>query len=606
MKIKKITINNYKSLSHSDNIIKITDDTIVLVGKNGSGKTNILTALRGFQFFSNIPHEAIFAQHNRQDESQPVNIDFLLQLKPEDFSKNDYYSNLKIDFIKYSEISFFQLNAKHYQMKFNGLFSLIIEQDTELSTYAKELSEIMSSDKRSRNVDDFLRFEAYSKWIANYSKIFMGIDFEWLKANYKDKIAVNKIEYINKQITSFFIMFRELTPKIFSYQEQFLNDTYSLDELKKDGQKQHFNSKDILNKLICAINETPQNFERLITEKDPGKNETLQENFREGLQRLSKDFNKFYNNEREKISIRLRVDSQRYYFTVRSDGANGAFNFSERSNGLKWYLCFFIALRAAGIEKNALILIDEPAVHLHIDAQKEVLKLFDNLEDNGNQIIYTTHSPAMLDVSRLSRIRTIQKERENTHIRMVHESITGINNQETLSPIVQAMGCSLRHELNPAGAKMNLIVEGITDYYYLQAMLRFDRNKDKYLSLNIIPACSADKIPNLLSVMFGWGCKFKVLLDNDDEGTKVYAVLKKLLHDSIDEYVCFVSIDSPKTIESLLSANDQKKYFNDGKTINAKLFMDKIISGTDTPDHVTITNFDNMFDRLKIKISLDR
>jgi len=603
MKIKQIVINNYKSLSNSDNIIKMTDDTIALVGRNGSGKTNILTALNGLQFFSMIPHESLFSEYNRQNESQPISINFKLEVVPEDFKDSDCHDNLDLKNQEYVNIVFFQFNSKHYQMGFDGVFSRIIELETELATHAKELSDIFTNDNRSRNGDELLAFEAYKKWITDYSKVFMGIDFEWIKKNYKDKIDVSKIDYISKQITHFFSMFSDLVPKIFFYQEQLLNDTYDIDSLRKDGQKQHTNPNNILNKLIRVIHETPDDFEKLIHERNPGKKETLQERFREGLQNLSKDFNAFYNCAQEKISIKLGVDSQRYYFTVSSDGQNGAFNFSERSNGLKWYLCFFIALRAAGIGKKALLLLDEPAVHLHVDAQKEVLKLFDNLEINGKQIIYTTHSPAMLDISHLSRIRTIQKEKENTHIRMVHESVEGKNNQETLSPIIQAMGCSLKHELNPAVSKMNLIVEGITDYYYLTAMLHLEENKKKYVLPNIMPACSADKVPSLLSVLLGWGCKFKVLLDHDAEGEKVYSVLKKLLHDSIDEYVYFVSLDRAKMVESLLSDNDQKKYFTAGKTINAKLFMDKIISGKEIPDKETIANFDDLFSRLKFNLS---
>lgn len=44
---------------------------------------------------------------------------------------------------------------------------------------------------------------------------------------------------------------------------------------------------------------------------------------------------------------------------------------SERSNGLRWYLNLFVALKANHTKSsNVIFLMDEPGVHLHVDAQK--------------------------------------------------------------------------------------------------------------------------------------------------------------------------------------------------------------------------------------------
>ena len=52
-------------------------------------------------------------------------------------------------------------------------------------------------------------------------------------------------------------------------------------------------------------------------------------------------------------------------------------DYDERSNGLKWYLNIFIQLlymerKNCISSKNNIILIDEPGVYLHPNAQKEL------------------------------------------------------------------------------------------------------------------------------------------------------------------------------------------------------------------------------------------
>ena len=46
MKIDKIKINNYKSLGEEDNTLTV-DDLNIIVGKNESGKSNIVEAIAG-------------------------------------------------------------------------------------------------------------------------------------------------------------------------------------------------------------------------------------------------------------------------------------------------------------------------------------------------------------------------------------------------------------------------------------------------------------------------------------------------------------------------------------------------------------------------------
>ena len=45
MRIQSITINNYRSFSNRNNVLKVNPEVTTIIGMNGSGKTNIIDAI---------------------------------------------------------------------------------------------------------------------------------------------------------------------------------------------------------------------------------------------------------------------------------------------------------------------------------------------------------------------------------------------------------------------------------------------------------------------------------------------------------------------------------------------------------------------------------
>ena len=86
----------------------------------------------------------------------------------------------------------------------------------------------------------------------------------------------------------------------------------------------------------------------------------------------------------------------------------------QRSRGVRWFLSFYLELKATAKENhiNRVLLIDEPGLSLHARAQEDVLKVFEDLKDTL-QIIYCTHSPHLIDSSRLYRVMAVQRANEN-------------------------------------------------------------------------------------------------------------------------------------------------------------------------------------------------
>jgi predicted ATPase len=107
------------------------------------------------------------------------------------------------------------------------------------------------------------------------------------------------------------------------------------------------------------------------------------------------------------LKVRFNLDGP-FMDTLVSD-PNGAYevevNLDERSRGFQWffsfYITFFADTKGAG---DAILLLDEPGLHLHARSQTDLLAHFE--QDFGNQIIYTTHSPFMVPTHRLDAVRT--------------------------------------------------------------------------------------------------------------------------------------------------------------------------------------------------------
>lgn len=231
----------------------------------------------------------------------------------------------------------------------------------------------------------------------------------------------------------------------------------------------------------------------------------------------------------------------------------------QRSKGFQWFLSFYLRLAAAQKESDVaqFLLIDEPGSYLHARAQRDILDLFESRIAPYEQVLYTTHSPYLLPGDKLHRVRVVIKNVVGgTRVldRLTHPAIRGDEFADTLSPILTSLGLDVREALSFVKPH-NLIVEGITDHWYLTRWAA-ELKPELFTSVNVFPAFGAKTIPLFASLFTGWGLPFVVLVDRDNEGEKTKAHLDKHLGVPPDQVV------QPKdaiTIEDLFSTEDFRK-----------------------------------------------
>lgn len=117
------------------------------------------------------------------------------------------------------------------------------------------------------------------------------------------------------------------------------------------------------------------------------------------------------------IEIKLNVNGKMLYIDI-SDGTTVYDTPESRSLGFRWYLSFYINFIAKTFEAKAnefFFLLDEPGIHLHPAGQKDLTKVMEDLAIK-NQLVYTTHSPFMINREYPQRVRLVSKGREGTKI----------------------------------------------------------------------------------------------------------------------------------------------------------------------------------------------
>lgn len=117
------------------------------------------------------------------------------------------------------------------------------------------------------------------------------------------------------------------------------------------------------------------------------------------------------------IEVKLNVNGNIMYIDL-SDGTTVFDTPESRSLGFRWYLSFYINFIAQTFEARAneyFFLIDEPGIHLHPAGQKDLSKMMEDLAAK-NQLVYTTHSPFMINREHPERVRLVSKVKSGTRV----------------------------------------------------------------------------------------------------------------------------------------------------------------------------------------------
>lgn len=586
IKLKKVEIHKYKSIEKTQ-IFNVDDKITTLVGMNESGKTSILEALAKVNYFTdddsfsfNIIHDyprrevkklkkadddpkAVTCYYSLTEEFKKkvnsilgceiFNIDEISYTKK--YSNNGSYTGITVDTNKFLEL----------KINYSNLDSSIIDKVKVIKSIDNITSLIqeLKSDNEDQKFDNLI------------------VELEQIKPFYENKWNWN--EAINEYIARELI--KPNLPKFLYYDEYYsLPSRISIEKLNQEK----LDEEDL--KTAKALFELAEiNIDELIKSDDF-------ENFKAELEAteasITDELFKFWHSNNN-LQIEFAIDKQ-----IIKNPQNGNQSISEhildirvknldkrvslplnkRSKGFNWFFSFFVWFKKIqeDTEHQYILLLDEPGLNLHAMAQENLLNFFEELSKDY-QIIYTTHSPFMIDSNHLERVNTVFETKDGS---IISDSLQE-KDPNTLFPLQAALGYSIAQNLFIN--KNNLLVEGISDLIYLNHMSSLLESIGKSGlddNINIVPVGGLDKVSAFISLMRGSNLNLVCLLDTfTDQKSKANIdnlITGKILKEkSLKFFHEFVDIEIAN-IEDIFTIEEYLKLFNESFTEYEDISIDDI------------------------------
>ena len=171
--------------------------------------------------------------------------------------------------------------------------------------------------------------------------------------------------------------------------------------------------------------------------------------------------------EQRRHAFRYQVDGDYLRIWVSDDLDPSEIELDQRSQGMQYFFSFFLVflVEAEDAHANSILLLDEPGTSLHGTAQARIVDFLHKLSKD-NQVLYTTHSPFMIDAEHLETVRPVYED-PATGSTKVSDDVWP-KDKDALFPLQAALGYQLVQSMFLS--KRQVLIEGITDYWIFKAV----------------------------------------------------------------------------------------------------------------------------------------
>lgn len=657
MKLISFHVYNFRSINDSSSIdiSRIT----ALIGRNESGKSNLLLALSSLkppEGFKELNRIKDFPRHRRLEEcdEETKSVSSIWELdQREQTELSEIWSHAKgvsrveigrfygkKHWVSFIDISNCEFDESEVDKKVRKIVPAVKAVASKLEDQKKEKLEKAADIFKSKitpKPDRIAWAQEASNNLSALRQALSQADVELSDAQEQHIIDLEKLaESIAGDKATQARAEQWLLDKmpVFIYLDEYpeLSGHQNISELLQRRQQGKLTDADRNFDKMCKVSGLdPQELQNLLNRKEQETRNQLANRasavITTEIRRLWKD---------RPLKVRFNPDAE-HLDTFISD-PNSVYdvevNLDERSRGFKWFFSFYINFAAdtkGGDAENAILLLDEPGLYLHAKSQTDLLSHFE--KDFHNQIIYTTHSPFMVPTHRLDSVRTVNIT-ENTGTTVTNDP-TG--DARTLFPLQAALGFDLAQSLFVGSS--NLVVEGVTDYWIISSISSYlveKGGKALNCDLTITPAGGAQKVSYMVALLTSEQLNVLLMLD-EERGARITnneLVKSRLIH---EQNIIFVSEafdeNSPKEadIEDLFGAGIYEALVKEsyakeleGKTLNlnirtpriakrveeglknlgiefhktrpARLLLEKMATDpTQIMNDVTINNFEKLF-----------
>jgi len=481
MKLTKVAIENFRSII-SVSEIYLDEKITTLVGANEHGKSNILNAIK----YLDTNYTFNYEKDPRYDQDT-----------------NSYFPTIDYQVILDNE------EKKELEELISDSITNVVKPETPNPTTAKPAV-------KSANLDNPVPNE-----ITEPVTIYLPTNTFTLRRAYtKENSTSSLVDNENPEFAPYIISYIEKFYKgRIIYFDDFNDRLPSVITSKELGDEDNLIIKGLM-KLSGLESVRSRIFEDRLQTRN-----TVNRLFISAPDKLTSEVVKiWFQGLADKIRIIIHRNAANQTLTVDIEDKNTVVELDSRSRGFKWYLSFFLKYRAYsdGDLEGCLFLLDEPGLFLHPRGQKDLLSFFETLS-NHNQIVYTTHSPFMINRLSKNRVRVVEKIRENG---------TKVNAKGFVSnwrPLRSSLGLTLSDSF--FYADNTLLVEGPEDKIYaMTLLLLYSKVKGTKIDLNILSIMDSGgvtEMPAIARIISEDDRPFIALMDSDSP--KQFKKLKEIV-----------------------------------------------------------------------------
>ncbi len=329
-----------------------------------------------------------------------------------------------------------------------------------------------------------------------------------------------------------------------------------------------FDKKAAISNLFLLAGLDPTYLEKI------KKNPQLRARYlRECSQRLTSALAKTWKTQKIEIDLDYGIGD---ILTVRvcdlhEDGSRSNYgHLSRRSHGFRWHFSFYVNFIAETHQETlteAILLLDEPGMHLHPAQQSGMLDVLRELTES-NQVLYTTHSPFMIYDYNVGAMLTVELDHVS-HLSKI-SPVFWKGDPETILPILQVLGSPLLPGLSEPSlapfAPPVVVVEGHTDLMYLIVLEQISAQRKRSAfrpRLWLQPAGGSARIAALAMFYFDRGFRTFALYDKEPDSKGHATNLNG--QGFPDEQILLCDADGRKEsdIEDLFTQDDYLRAVND-------------------------------------------
>lgn len=445
-------------------------DLVILIGPNNSGKSNVLDALSKFSSLEFSDRDITTLSYDEKDripqltfevkDSNVIGKCLLTYGQSPKYEMIELNKNIKltneqiklslnkiIDYLKQLQIQPTLLEEIYSkQGKIDDLGSIFNALDNLEQTYSRGRNYYYGSPRNQETLLlQLVSFDEKDPLISLY-KDYRTDSLSRLNKYFSDKYGISFI------------------PKIYQYREEFISSNDMIVTPSNLPNSSFF--KALFKAIGIDSSEIINAYQQFNKFHNPAILNKIKKIVNSKITNLNDEFNRLYFADNDKYEFTIELESNNICFGMARGDNEDPIMIEYQSTGFRWFFnLYFKFLCGSKLNPGDIVIMDEPATHLHPQGQIELRRFIKEFAiRNGITFVIATHMPFLIDIDNYDELRVVSMNNNITKIDNLFTAVS-MDDPDSLIPIKESL--TIKQNVLYDYETQVVWVEGITDYNYL-------------------------------------------------------------------------------------------------------------------------------------------